>query len=457
MNTPNDPQPIGYIYTQELHKKYPTLFSDIDSKEPIITDSISKNELKKQTEINNQEDLVEQKDCDCDSDFSDDSGLDTTKSLEEIDHDIDHGAFELNFSEFPIAHLTSRLPKGVDKHKIQYKDHIRGRDGCLVERNWTIKSSADHGLGGPSSINVLFEVMQIWKEQGFLKDKIYIGTYYNLVKRLGWDMCGKSYKKLQDDLESIYGLEIIAENAYYDKELGKYVDKKVKPFIGWAFWKEHQIKDYMTDYGYIQVHPDFFSDFRKKSLYYLPFENQYLKQLSSHEQKLALYLTKIFNPYRKKVQYCYKRNINDLCSQLNIHGTNNAKMKYYLTQAAKSLIKRGFILLERYEIEEDSIKLYNRLQQSLLPYLNPKTGQKNTIQIDLLVDDIMKVCGDRHSEDFYRLVAKKVPDDIIYECLSEAKQEGTSPKKLFTYLITNKAKRHLDPLLKSDNNQESNE
>lgn len=364
----------------------------------------------------------------------------------DFEHDIDHGAFDLNFSEFPIAHLSKRLPKGVDKSKIQYKDLIRGRDGVLVERKWTIRTSAEHGLGGPSSLDVIFELMQIWKEQGFNAPKIYIGTYRNLIKRLGLLPGGTAYQQVEKDLESIYGLEITAENAYYDKELGKYVDKKIKPFIGWEFYKTHQIKDYMTDYGYISVNPEFFESFRKKSLYYLPFENEYFKTFTAHEQKLALYLSKIFNPYRKKIQQTYRRNIKELCELLPIYG-DLYKQRYYLTQACKGLINKKFILLDRYEIDDELITFFNRQQQSLLPYLNAKTGSKSQQQIEIMLEDQLKICGDKHSTDFYRLVAKVVPDDIIYECLSEAKQEGQDPKKLYTKLIKEKAKKYLDPIL----------
>ena len=409
-----EPERISFSLTELINNKYPHLYK-AEEPEQIIEDKIDDQLIQNQ---------------------------------ESSDIEIDHSAFELNFAEFPIAHLSQRLPVEIDRFKIKYSDFIRGQDGVLVERKWTVKSSADHGLGGPSSIGVFMELMQIWKEQGFDKNKIYVGTYYNLLKRLGWETGGSNYKQLELDLQSLYGLEIEAENAYFDKEKGVYLDKKIKPFIGWEFWKANQIKDYMTDYGYIQVNQEFFEEFKKKSLYYLPFDNIYFKKLSAHEQKLALYLTKIFNPYRRKVQYKYCRNIENICSLLPIYGQDKYKRKFYLIKACKGLIKKDFILLENFKIEEDQITFFNKQQTSLLSKLNPKAGIKTKVQIDILIEDQLKICRDVHSKNFYSLIAKVVPDDIIFECLSEAKQEGNPPRKLYTKLIKEKAKKYLEKYIK---------
>lgn len=385
------------------------------------------------------------------------SGTESISKLEELNDDffketneIDPSSFDLNFAEFPIAHLSKRLPKGVSKTKIKYSDWITGKDGIKVERTWTITSNAEDsngnliGLGGPTSVSVFYEIMQIWKDQGNKGDKIYVGSYFGLLKRLGWGTGGVNYQQLDNDLRSIYDLKIETENAYYDKELNKYVDCTYKPFIGWALFKKNQIKDYMTDYGYIQVHPDFAESFPKKSLYYLPFESSFFHQLTSHEQKLAFYLTKIFNPYRRKIQSKYTRNILELCGQLPIYGEAR-KQKYYLLNAAKGLINKNFILLENFEVEGDNITLYNRQQTSMLSQLKINSKFKSPKTVSILVEDILKICGDKSSTNFYTIVAKYVPDELIYKALSEARQEGKHPAKLFTLIIMRDAKEYLNP------------
>jgi len=87
-------------------------------------------------------------------------------------HDIDPSAFDLNFSEFPIAHLTNRLPKGVSKTAIQYTDWITGVNGKKVERKWTVRSNAVDknekliGIGGPSSLKVFMKSFKFGKSRG---------------------------------------------------------------------------------------------------------------------------------------------------------------------------------------------------------------------------------------------------------------------------------------------------
>lgn len=446
-----DPVKAGHLITEMLIEKYPHLYAT-DSKDIKLNKA---NEVKISPELPAGPDEI--KNISPEDNIENDSLADIEPDNSSVVHNIDHGAFELNFAEFPIAHLTQRLPKGIDKHKIEYSDLIKGKNGELIPRHWTIRTTADHGLGGPTSVDVLFELMQIWKEQGFEKDKIFIGTYHNLLKRLGLDTGGKTYDQLEKDLKSIYGLDIEAKNAYYDKVLGEYVDKSVKPFIGYQFNRKNETKDYFNDYGYIQVNPEFFKDFKKKSLYYLPFDNEYFKSLTAHEQKLSLYLTKVFNPYRKKIQNVYTRNIESLCNLLPLYGTSRKK-KYYLVQACKGLIDKNFILLERFAVEDDKIIFYNRQQQSLLPYLNAQSNFKPIKQIEFLIEEQIKLCKDIHSTKFYTLVAKFVPDELIYQCLSEAKQEGKDPKKLFTKLIIERAKTHIEQYLKSpksdlDNNE----
>lgn len=112
-----------------------------------------------------------------------------------------NSAFEINIAEFPIAYLNrGQLPEGVSKTKYQYQDVIKGRNGEPVERTWTIEAHATEeiknelgknesvnlGFGGPATLELIYELFQLWKEQGFKEPKIHIGTFYNLLKRLGW-------------------------------------------------------------------------------------------------------------------------------------------------------------------------------------------------------------------------------------------------------------------------------
>lgn len=57
-------------------------------------------------------------------------------------------------------------------------------------------------------------------------------------------------------------------------------------------------------------------------------------------------------------------------------------------------------------------------------------------QIVYIKEDILKQLGDKHSERFYKLVASKVPENVIREKLAEVKQDKPkNPASTFTYKI----------------------
>ena len=64
---------------------------------------------------------------------------------------------------------------------------------------------------------------------------------------------------------------------------------------------------------------------------------------------------------------------------------------------------------------------------------------------EYVVQHILNQLGDEHSLNFYRLVAAKVPEGVIYQALAEIKVDGArSPPKVFTYRMKQYALGHLE-------------
>ena len=84
--------------------------------------------------------------------------------------------------------------------------------------------------------------------------------------------------------------------------------------------------------------------------------------------------------------------------------------------------------LERY-FKKDTV---NNGQIKDLPDLDqPK--EKKEYMARLIRDQL----GDEHSSAFYRLVASKIPEELIYQTLSEIKTDGArNPARVFTYRMT---------------------
>lgn len=68
------------------------------------------------------------------------------------------------------------------------------------------------------------------------------------------------------------------------------------------------------------------------------------------------------------------------------------------------------------------------------PILNLPDLDQPAEKTEFILQEILAAMGDKHSEQFYRLVAAKVPESVICEALSEINHDGAeSPPKVFTH------------------------
>ncbi|MDD5672651.1 MAG: hypothetical protein PHC61_00685 [Chitinivibrionales bacterium] len=376
-----------------------------------------------------------------------------------------NSAFEINIAEFPIAYLNrGQLPAGISKTEYQYKDTIKGRDGKPVERIWTIEAHATDeikdengernrvqlGFGGPATLEVIYELFQLWKEQGFKEPRIHIGTFYNLLQRLGWGKGNSQYKQLRRVLNCIHGLHIKGESCFYLPELDKYENVDFYPFYRIKTYTKEEKKLNPDDYVFVCVDDEFFNAVKSNTVYYLPLDRFYFKTLKPMEQKLALMLSKVFSPYRKKQRFEWRRNIYELANQIPILSEESIRIRQQLKRICEGLIQKKFPFLSSYKIDGDVIAFYNTMQTSLnLLSDGSKTEKKDYDTVEWLIKEQLKICGDEHSRAFYALVARYVPVDLIYQALSEAKQEGKVKRKLYTKIILEKGHKYLAPYLKN--------
>jgi hypothetical protein len=57
--------------------------------------------------------------------------------------------YEMNLAEFPLAFLTTKIPKGTDA--LEYQDTIIGKDGKEIQRRWKIYPHPKYGFPTPST------------------------------------------------------------------------------------------------------------------------------------------------------------------------------------------------------------------------------------------------------------------------------------------------------------------
>lgn len=375
--------------------------------------------------------------------------------------------YELTLSEFPVFLLSKQSPQAMlGKGKpvpIEYQDTISDKNGGMVTRQWKIWPDGRHGHGTASTFSTMFELFQIWREQAFATQFINFGSIYNILKRKGVSPTKQAYGLIKRDLDCLIGIRIEARNAFWDNEHRKYAT-----IIG-GF---HLFDNYFTfdnppegpgqvslPLGTIKANDVLYKSVCKNSLLITDFDRAFFHKLTPVEQRLALYLSKIF-----KSQTIHRRKMLELAKQIPIYTQQTRNVKQKIKKACQGLIKKGFSLLGGFTFQKTTdgqaeMVVFCRRSRNQVNGAQPEEQISNhehvrsTCQVehrdqlekDLFVQDIMAICGDEKSANFYKKVARLMPRELIYQALAEVKEVrnlGTIKKStgaLFTKLIKDKA------------------
>jgi hypothetical protein len=363
--------------------------------------------------------------------------------------------YELTLAEFPTFPVSKNQSEAF---KIRvFEDTIAGKDGEVIKRNWTLVPHGEFGFGTPSTHSTLFELLQIWKEAGFSSQYIRFGSVFNLLKRMGKKAIGNSqYKQIVKDLEILVGITVKAKNAFWDNELKAYVDTTFHIFESVHHYKEGPRGQARLFFAYIKASDYLFNNsILKNSLLSLPFGSKFFHSLTPVEQRLALYLSKVF-----RSQAINKRELIEFSSQIPLEVKEPKLIKQRIKLACNGLMGKGFPLLAGFDFEKSShdkstIVIFRRNGQPQKPkQVSHEKKQKRLFpaavngadEQEYLTESIMEFCGDQKSLSFYKKVARLVPRVTIFRALQEAKvsndlnETKKSKAAHFTFLIKTYAK-----------------
>jgi len=116
------------------------------------------------------------------------------------------GQDEINLTEFPIALLSDRSPRGNPMSR-------RFTNG---EKVWEIEGTAGHGLPTRLDMEVYVVLTELTREQDF-PERVQF-TRHDLLQRLGWGSDARRYARLQQALDCWVGVTIRTTNSFYDKK-----------------------------------------------------------------------------------------------------------------------------------------------------------------------------------------------------------------------------------------------
>ena len=356
--------------------------------------------------------------------------------------------YEFNIAEFPIFNLSKKRVK--DLKFIEYKDTIIGKNKEVIPRKWTVFPHADLGFPSASALATFYDLFQIWREQGFKNQHIYFGSIYHLLKRRKTTTGKRDYDRIKSDLERLVGITVKAENAFWDNDIKAYVDMTFHMFDKLELYKEKADGQAFLPFARIKASDELFGSVLKNSLFLTRFDSDFFHQLKPVEQRLALYLSKIF-----RSQKINKRELFEFAKQIPIQVKQKKLIKQRLKIACEGLLEKEYKLLEAYWFEKGKDrKEYIVFKRKGSPKLIPKESQteinvppKEQYEIDILVEDILQVCQDEASTNYYKKIARLLPRDTIYRALAEVREVMNlgeikkSKGALFTSLIKEYARQ----------------
>jgi hypothetical protein len=375
----------------------------------------------------------------------------TNKKIEDIDtqNQKQRMKYELSLAEFPLAFLSTRVPE--EASSLVYEDEIIGKNGVKIQRRWEIMPHKTLGFPTPSTQSTMFELFQLWSEQGFASKDIHFGTIYELIKRKGLKQDDKkTYQRIKDDLDCLSGIVIRAKNAFWDNERKTYISRTFSLFqsLDFAYSDPKNPDKSALPFGVITASETLWQSVLANSIFVL----KDMDRLTFHnytpiEQRLGLYLAKML--YNKSQ---YRRHADKLTEQIPITARLYKQRKYRLSKACDGLIKKKFPYMSGYKYQRakngkgDIIIFYRKTKNTIEKTTKLEPGSDEEARLNLLVSDIIHVTEDEHSRNFYTLVVKKVREQTIYRAISTTRQAHlqseikTSKARYFTALIQRLAK-----------------
>jgi hypothetical protein len=324
------------------------------------------------------------------------------------------GRYDFDLAEFPFFHFDKN-PDQPLKEAITYTDTITGKDGISVTREWKVYPSAAYGFGGPTTQLVLYDLLQLYIEQGCKGNQIQFGTLYNLLQRRGIRTPStRDYQRLRRDIEILCSCRFHCKNAFWDRPRQAYVDMNWQLFNSVFYFKEkpHGVQSEMP-FGFIEVSTVLQQIARTRGFFTLGFPAPFFYKLKPLEQRLSIYLAKKFMS-----QSLHQRFVDDLAQALPIDAKRPDNVRAILKNAANGLIQKQVPFLASFELRKSTregrwLAVFHR-RCTPQAYNHPVEDiQKLPEPIDHLVRRLSEVSGQPEDWRWWRKCAEQLGQEGI--------------------------------------------
>ena len=134
------------------------------------------------------------------------------------------GRDEMNLLEHSISGANKNPDKEVRSLEFA-RDAIDPESGDTIVRSWEMSFSAKYGRPTTRDDDVFVTLLKLTAETDFSEPKIFF-TRYQICQILDWDICGKSYKAIDDAFNRMRGVHINARKYWYDNVAKSWVTRK---------------------------------------------------------------------------------------------------------------------------------------------------------------------------------------------------------------------------------------
>ncbi len=304
------------------------------------------------------------------------------------------GHYDFDLAEFPLFRLGKVGPARSNRSPLTYTDRIVGRDGAAVNRSWTVYPGP-FGFGGQSTQVLLFDLLQLYAEQGARGSQIQFGTLRSLFLRRGRRNPSKrDYDRLRRDLDVLRGYDIHCRNAFWDSTRQAYVDMNWRLFGSVFYLKSGPSRDPTEHpFGFIEVSSVLRAAARTRGLFILGFDRHQFYRLRPLEQRLALYLSKQFTS-----QQLHRRFVADLARVLPVDAAREREVRAGILAAAEGLRAKGIGILRSCRLMKSSsgtwVAEFRRGAVPARPYRTPRPASESLApNVAVWVDRIADAVG----------------------------------------------------------------
>ena len=309
------------------------------------------------------------------------------------------GTDELNICEFPIA---SSSRSGSDQgNTISFQDRIFDEGAQqYVDRNLKVIASDAFGLPTAADNDVLLVLMYLTLQRNAFEERTVQFTRYELVKLLGWDQGGKSYKRIEESLQRWVTVTLNYNRSWWSKNDRRWQNKSFHVLES----IELKGKGSFADDGNSSFswNPIIFSSIQSNHVKRLDLDI-YFKLKSPAARQAYRFLDKRF--YRSKLLEFDLRSF--ACEHIGLsRNYDNGKLKHTLRPCIEELEQIGFLALlpndERYikqQRGEWKIRLLRAGTNRSKP-LAPETDLQVNLQSELVARGISETAANELIESF---------------------------------------------------------